>query len=176
MNKVLSNYPNNQIPFTGLIVALFTLVTIYFMLLLIAFKKPFHKMIVSYTIIVILLTTVVLVSKYYTVLYEGFIHGKSIIHEGFIADYPQKKVTNEEEDKLNKSFTLSKTPFASIYNVDNMCSTSTVENLDHDDISWKCRVRDTFNPDSFSLHTSADDIPKTLKYSLKYDGIYDINN
>jgi hypothetical protein len=57
-----------------------------------------------------------------------------------------------------------------------MCEKSTPHNIDRDNISWKCRVRDEFGHDSFSLKTSANEAGEeaSVQYDLKYDGIFDI--
>ena len=167
MNRALSNYPNNGVAFTGVAIALFAFITVYYILLYFVTGKSLSKLIVTYSLVIILLITIILISKYYTVLYEGF-----------IADYvPESSVeySNISEQKnINKRFPFSKTPFSELYNVDKMCETSSDNKVDHDNISWKCRVRKIFKPDTFSLKTSANEVPDKMKFPLKYDGIYEL--
>ena len=179
MNTLLSNLPNDNMYFTGIVVGLFALVTVYFGILLGAFKKPFKSLIVPYIIIIFLLILVILISNYYTVLYENFTCSNKDIFAGYMN---KDKVPQNCEDankktnqlKLDNNFMQSKTPFADIFNVDGMCKTATPNKLDHDDISWKCRVRKTFGQNSFDLTTAADDVPNDIKVPLKYDGIHNI--
>ena len=56
-----------------------------------------------------------------------------------------------------------------------MCESKDMNVLDREDISWKCRVRDEYNHDSFSLKTQEDEAESSIQYKLKYDGIYDIS-
>ena len=65
MNNLLSNAPGNDLPVVSIVIALFLLVTVYYALLLSAFKMPFKKLIVSYAIIIILLIVILLISRYY---------------------------------------------------------------------------------------------------------------
>ena len=50
------------------------------------------------------------------------------------------------------------------------------ETLTKGDIGWKCRIRDEFGHDSFSLKTSANEAGKEAsgQYELKYDGIFNL--
>ena len=168
MNNLLSNAPGNDLPVVSIVIALFLLVTVYYALLLSAFKMPFKKLIVSYAIIIILLIVILLISRYYFTFFGTY--------ETFIADYKYKGNTNENnknEDNGNTPnyLTLTQSPFAPIYDVDKMC-----ENATKSDIGWKCRIRDNYKQDSFSLKTSANEAGKeaSVQYDLKYDGIFNL--
>ena len=170
-NTLVSNAPGNDIPVVGIVVGLFSLVTVYYLLLIFAFKKSWKKLSVSYGIIIILLIIVVLISRYYFIFFNNYT-------EYFIADYPNRtsrnEPTNNNTDYMNHTaFTTN--PFSNGFNIDNMCKTSTPNKLDHDDIAWKCRVRDIFKQDSFTLKTTEDDVKSSIKYPLKYDGIYTLD-
>ena len=176
MNNLLSNSPGNDLPVVSIVIALFLLVSVYYGLLLYAFKMPFKKLIVSYAIIIILLIVILLISRYYFTFFGTY--------ESFIADYKYKENSNENSNEnLNKNnthtpdyLTFTQYPFAPIYNVDKMCKNATKSKIDRDDIGWKCRIRDEFGQDSFSLKTSANDAGKdsSVQYSLKYDGIFNL--
>lgn len=175
MNNLLSNSPGNDLPVVSIVIALFLLVSVYHGLLLYAFKMPFKKLIVSYAIIIILLIVILLISRYYFTFFGTY--------ESFIADYKYKRNSNENNKNKNdndthtpKYLTLTQNPFAPIYDVDKMCKKATKSEIDRDDIGWKCRVRDDFGQDSFSLKTSANESGKeaSVQYELKYDGIFDL--
>ena len=59
-----------------------------------------------------------------------------------------------------------------------MCENATKSEIDRDDIGWKCRIRNDFGQDSFSLKTSANEAgnESSVQYDLKYDGIFDLKN
>jgi hypothetical protein len=176
MNNLLSNAPGNDLPVVSIVIALFLLVTVYYALLLAAFKMPFKKLIVSYAIIIVLLIVILLISRYYFTFFGTY--------ETFIADYKYKGYSNENnknnKNKDNKNtpnhLTLTQSPFAPIYDVDKMCEKATNRDIDRDDIGWKCRIRDEFGQDSFSLKTSANEAGKeaSVQYDLKYDGIFNL--
>jgi hypothetical protein len=170
MNNLLSNYPGSDMPVVAIVIALFALVTVYYGLLIIGFGRSWKKLITSYTVIIVLLIIVLLISQYYFLYFNNYA-------ENFIADYPVKTTRNEQQndntDYMNHT-AFTKNTFASGFNVDNMCKSSTSNKLDHDDIAWKCRVRDIFKQDSFTLKTTEDDVQSSVKYPLKYDGIYDL--
>jgi hypothetical protein len=176
MNNLLSNAPGNDLPVVSIVIALFLLVTVYYALLLAAFKMPFKKLIVSYAIIIVLLIVILLISRYYFTFFGTY--------ETFIADYKYKGDSNEHnknnKNKDNKNtpnhLTLTQSPFAPIYDVDKMCEKATNRDIDRDDIGWKCRIRDEFGQDSFSLKTSANEAGKeaSVQYDLKYDGIFNL--
>lgn len=170
MNNLLSNAPGNDLPVVSIVIALFLLVTVYYALLLSAFKMPFKKLIVSYAIIIILLIVILLISRYYFTFFGTY--------ETFIADYKYKGNTNENNKNKNEDnehtpnyLTLTQSPFAPIYDVDKMC-----ENATKGDVGWKCRIRDNYKQDSFSLKTSANEAGQeaSVQYDLKYDGIFDL--
>ena len=174
MNNLLSNAPGNDLPVVSIVIALFLLVTVYYALLLSAFKMPFKKLIVSYAIIIILLIVILLISRYYFTFFGTY--------ETFIADYKYKGNSNENNKNNNNNshtpnhLTLTQSPFAPIYDVDKMCENATKSEIDRDDIGWKCRIRNDFGQDSFSLKTSANEAGKeaSVQYDLKYDGIFDL--
>ena len=170
MNNLLSNAPGNDLPVVSIVIALFLLVTVYYTLLLSAFKMPFKKLIVSYAIIIVLLIVILLISRYYFTFFGTY--------ETFIADYKYKGNTNENNKNKNEDnehtpnyLTLTQSPFAPIYDVDKMC-----ENATKGDVGWKCRIRDNYKQDSFSLKTSANEAGKeaSVQYDLKYDGIFNL--
>ena len=177
MNNLLSNAPGNDLPVVSIVIALFLLVTVYYALLLSAFKMPFKKLIVSYAIIIILLIVILLISRYYFNFFGAY--------ETFIADYKFKRNSNKN-NKNNKNInnnthtpdylTFTQNPFAPIYDVDKMCENATKSEIDRDDIGWKCRIRNDFGQDSFSLKTSANEAGKeaSVQYDLKYDGIFNL--
>lgn len=171
MNNLLSNSPGNDLPVVSIVIALFLLISIYYGLLFTAFKMPFKKLIVSYAIIIILLIVILLISRYYFTFFGTY--------ESFIADYKTESNENNKNDNNTntpKYLTLTQNPFAPIYDVDKMCEKSTPGNLDHDDIGWKCRIRDEYGHDTFSLKTSTNESGKksSVQYDLKYDGIFDL--
>ena len=174
MNNLLSNAPGNDLPVVSIVIALFLLVTVYYALLLSAFKMPFKKLIVSYAIIIILLIVILLISRYYFTFFGTY--------ETFIADYKYKGDSNEHNKNKNdnthtpKYLTFTQNPFAPIYDIDKMCEKATNSEIDRDDIGWKCRIRDEFGQDSFSLKTSANEAGKeaSVQYDLKYDGIFNL--
>jgi hypothetical protein len=170
MNNLLSNAPGNDLPVVSIVIALFLLVTVYYALLLSAFKMPFKKLIVSYAIIIILLIVILLISRYYFTFFGTY--------ETFIADYKYSGDSNENKKNKNtpNHLTLTQSPFAPIYDVDKMCEKATNSEIDRDDIGWKCRVRDEYGQDSFSLKTSANEAGKeaSVQYDLKYDGIFNL--
>jgi hypothetical protein len=167
MNNLLSNYPGSDMPIVGIVIALFSLITVYYAILITAFDRSWTKLIVSYTFIVILLTLVLLISQYYFVFFNNYT-------ENFIADYRSNttainKQTNEDTKHMNHTaFTTN--PFAVDFNVDEMC------NKFSPGISWKCSVRDAYKQDTFSLKTTEDDVNSSIKYPLKYDGIYTLDD
>ena len=184
-NSIVSNasstFYSKNLPIY-IVAALFLLVTSYYTILLLSFKMPINKLIVSYSIIIVLLITILVISRYYFIFFGTY--------ETFIADYKKSLKSNNNNNNNNKnknknknnetlssysSLTLS--PFAPIYDVDKMCSEATPDHIDHDDISWKCCVRDDYGHDKFSLKTSANEAGKesSAQYKLKYDGIYDIH-
>ena len=174
MNNLLSNSPGNDLPVVSIVIALFLLVSVYYGLLLYAFKMPFKKLIVSYAIIIILLIVILLISRYYFTFFGTY--------ESFIADYKYNRNSNEN-NKINNNnthapnyLTFTQNPFAPIYDVDNMCENATKGEIDRDDIGWKCRIRDEYKQDSFSLKTSANEAGKeaSVQYNLKYDGIFNL--
>ena len=171
MNNLLSNAPGNDLPVVSIVLALFLLVTVYYGLLFSAFKMPFKKLIVSYAIIIVLLIVILLISRYYFTFFGTY--------ETFIADYKYKeninknnKNNNGDNENTPNYLTFTQSPFAPIYDVDKMCETTT-----KDDIGWKCRIRDDYKQDSFSLKTSANDAGKeaSVQYDLKYDGIFNLD-
>ena len=175
MNKLLSNAPGNDLPVVSVVIALFSLVTVYYALLLITFKTPFNKLIVSYAIIIILLIVILLISRYYFTFFGTY--------ETFIADYKYNGNTNENNKNKNEEnentpnyLTLTQSPFAPIYDVDKMCENATKSDINRSDIGWKCRIRDDFKQDSFSLKTSTNEAGKeaSVQYDLKYDGIFNL--
>jgi hypothetical protein len=178
MNNLLSNAPGNDLPVVSIVIALFLLVTVYYALLLSAFKMPFKKLIVSYAIIIVLLILILLISRYYFTFFGTY--------ETFIADYKYKGNSNETNNNNNikndthtpEHLTLTQSPFAPIYDVDKMCENATKSEIDRNDIGWKCRIRDEFGQDSFSLKTSANEAGKeaSVQYDLKYDGVFDLKN
>jgi len=179
MNNLLSNAPGNDLPVVSIVIALFLLVSVYYALLLYAFKMPFKKLIVSYAIIIVLLIVILLISRYYFTFFGTY--------ETFIADYKYKGNSNENNKNKNdndndthtpKYLTFTQNPFAPIYDVDKMCENATKSEIDRDDIGWKCRIRDEFGQDSFSLKTSANEAGKesSVQYDLKYDGVFDLKN
>ena len=175
MNNLLSNSPGNDLPVVSIVIALFLLVTIYYGLLLNVFKMPFKKLIVSYSIIIILLIIILLISRYYFTFfgtYESFI-------ANFKSSHNSNKTQNKETDTDITDMThpyFTKSPFSTIYDVDEMCKEATPYKLDRNNISWKCRVRNDYGHNSFSLETSANEAGKeaSVQYKLKYDGILDI--
>lgn len=164
----MTNLYNTDIPIISIVVALFALITVYYGLLIIGFGRSWNKLIVSYTIIIILLIMILLISQYYL----------SNFTEQFIANYTTKTSRNvhinDNTDYMNKT-AFTQNPFASGFNIDDMCKSTTSNKLDHDDISWKCRVRDVFNKNSVSLKTTEDDVNSSVKYPLKYDGIHSLD-
>jgi hypothetical protein len=174
MDKLLSNYPGKDIPVIGIVIALFALVTTYYGLLIFSFNKSWKKLIVSYSFIIVLLIIILLISQYYLVYFKNYT-------ETFIADYLPNKVSdgnNKNNNNSNNSnmthVAFTQNPFSKVFNIDKMCSTGNPNQIDQDDISWKCRVRKLFNQDTFSLKTTENDIPSSVKYPLKYDGIYSL--
>lgn len=158
-------------PVIGIVVALFALVTTYYALLIAAFNRPWKKLIISYTIIIVLLIIILLISQYYLSIFNTY-------NETFIADYPRKTKRNEQSnnntDHMNHT-AFTQNPFSSGFNVDKMCETTTPNKTNHNDISWKCRVRDIFKHDTFSLKTTENDVKSSVDFPLKYDGIYTLN-
>ena len=174
MNNLLSNSPGHELPVVSIAIALFLLVTIYYGLLWYTFKMPFKKLIVSYSIIIILLIIILLISRYYFTFFGTY--------ESFIANFKSSHKSNEKQNKKTDADTdmthphFTKSPFSSTFNVDEMCKEATPHKLDRNNISWKCRVRNEYGHDSFSLETSANEAGKeaSVQYKLKYDGIQDI--
>ena len=173
-----SNIVSNSgidLPVVAIVITLFILVTLYYLTLYTLFKKPLNKLIVSYSIIIVLLIIILLISRYYFSFFKTY--------ETFIADYKHKNNNHNHNHKNNNNnnhnhnhnlhLQYTNNPFASIYDIDDMCKSSCKEN-----IGWKCRVRKTFEQDSFNLKNSASDANKdsSVNYKLKYDGIYDVKN
>jgi hypothetical protein len=176
MNNLLTNSPGNDLPVVSIVIALFFLVTIYYGLLLQAFKMPFKKLIVSYSIIIILLIIILLISRYYFTFfgtYESFIANFKSSHN---SNLKQNKEIDVDTDTNLTHPHFTKSPFSTMYDVDEMCKEATPHKLDRNNISWKCRVRNEYGHDSFSLETSANEAGKesSVQYKLKYDGILDI--
>ena len=174
MNNLLSNAPGNDLSVVSIVIALFLLVTVYYALLLVSFKMPFKKLIVSYAIIIVLLIVILLISRYYFNFFGTY--------ESFIADYKYREGSNKNNNANNTNNTnnnnapehlnLTQSPFAPIHDVDQMC-----ENTTKGDIGWKCRIRDDYKQDSFSLQTSTNEAGKeaSVQFDLKYDGIFSLN-
>lgn len=164
---LLSNSPGSDLPVVSVVIALFLLVTVYYGLLLFGLKMPVNKLLVSYSIIIILLITILLISRYYFTFFKTF--------ESFIADYKHANTNKNINKHIDTPSHLKYTnnPFASIYDVDNMCQTSTQHKMDRNNIGWKCRVRNDFGHDALELKSN-DNTKSSIKYKLKYDGIYDV--
>jgi uncharacterized membrane protein YwzB len=174
MNRLLTNSPGNDLPVVSIVIALFLLVTVYYALLFTTFNLPVKKLVVSYAIIIILLITILLISRYYLTFFNTY--------ETFIANYTShsnndgnKNKNNGKHEKLTDHLVFKQSPFAPIYDVDKMCESKDMNVLDREDISWKCRVRDDYGHDSFSLKPQEDEVESSIQYKLKYDGIYDIS-
>jgi uncharacterized protein YjeT (DUF2065 family) len=170
MNNLLSNYPGSDMPVVVIVMALFALVTVYYGLLIVGFGRSWKKLITSYTVIVALLILILLISQYYFLYFNNYA-------ENFIADYPANTTRNEHKNDNNyymNHVAFTKNPFSSGFNVDTMCKSSTSKKIDHDDIAWKCSVRNIYKQDSFTLKPTEDDVKSSVKYPLKYDGIFNL--
>lgn len=172
MNKYLSNYPDKNINFTIVVIGLFLLVTVYFVFLIVGFKRPWQKLIPPYAIIIILLILIMVISNYYNVLHENFKNYGNITYSKIEPFKSQcENISYLQQEKLNGNLHLSKTPLANIFNIDKMCS-------DHDppldkEIGWKCEAHQK-QKGQYKLNTAADNVLSSIRYPLKYDGIFQI--
>ena len=172
-----SNIVSNSgldVPVISIVIALFILVTFYYLTLYISFKVPIKKLVVSYVIILVLLCIILLISRYYFSFFKTY--------ESFIADYKQNKNANKldmdmdinrnMDKKIKNNYNYTNNPFAPIYDIDDMCKDKKKEN-----IGWKCRVRKLVqnNLDLNNISTEANK-ESSVSYKLKYDGIYDVKD
>ena len=173
-----NNSEEGDLSVVAVVIALFLLVTTYYALLMKSFKMPFNKLIVSYAIIIVLLITILLISRYYFTFFNTY--------ETFIADYHASDMTytnnkNNKNNKKNKNEHMShlnftNNPFSSSFNIDKMCQTSEQDKLDKNNIGWKCRVRNDFGHDAFSFETNDENKKSSIQYKFKYDGIHDVKS
>ena len=169
--NLLSNSPGSDLPVVSVVIALFLLVTVYYGLLYTTLRMPIKKLVVSYSIIILLLITILLISRYYFSFFKTF--------ESFIDDYKHNNTTGTVNNINNintnnlSHLNYTNNPFASIYDVDNMCQTSTQNKMDRNNIGWKCRVRNDFGHNALEVKSN-DNTKSSIKYKLKYDGIHDV--
>lgn len=197
-NKGVSDFQNQNKKFYLIALALFILVTAYFGMLYMSFGKKLNELIVPYVLILLVLVIIILIGNFRTIIYENYENYKLFpnlrpvyTHDGNILDHQQKmekemkimidsdkfKQCDKETPNVDKEFKHSKKPLSKIYNIDELCDDTKCAKIDklyHPYLKEQCKQRDIKKLKDNSLLDDSEKVMSSVKFPLRYDGIYNI--